>query len=1033
MGAGRTIPAGLAFLLLAATTSAQVAGPDGMAKGMNFIRVSSAFSYSSIPARQSLSRLKDSCSVNWVAIVPVWWMSDTGSSSIFWMLDMSPSDAEVRDVIRQARRRGLKVLLKPEVHCVSGVWSGEHDPHDEAWFHSYRSFLERYAGIAQQEQCALFCIGTALDRSADEQWETAQWRSLIQAAKGLYNGPIVYAADWRTYRSIEFWDELDYVGINAGFPLWNDATPWPEPEYPSVACLARQWKTTWLPEIEAFRRTLADTLKPVLFTEVGYRSVVGASRRPWDRELSGEYSPTEQRNCYMAVLHSLLGRPWFAGWFWTGWTTDPEQGGPGDTSYTPKGKPAETVLRHWNRAIGTHRAATVFYHLLGPNDFYLRAGPTLDSLVADHANWVAISPWWFMADTNAGWDTIAPDPYYSPGDEAMRTAIRLARARGLRVMLAPHVLALQDGTWIWTNQFNPGSLPGNGLRKWFHDYRNFIVHYAAFAEEESCDLLSVGNELNHTTNDPAEVALWRDSVVPAVRAVYSGPLTYNAYWGFLDDRNNGPHEAVDSSFWAVLDFCGINAYFQLYPKEGFPSDTTWNQTPEVEDIARGVSPYNPLAWEQKWLPKLESLYRAIQRPVLFTEVGFGSFDSTAWYTSGQPGFGWSRMSVGCTLDLYSVCFPVDTMTGYAVGAGGTILKTANVGTSWQSIPSGTANDLFAVHFPVRDTGYAVGEQGTILKIVPGSVGVVDWQPPTTVSCFGVHFPGGPQTGFVVGFRESAPAGVGLILKTTDGGGSWSRYSWPPGQEVTDSLRAVHFPSAACGYVVGNNGVILKTTDAGASWRRLDAGPTVDLRGVFFRSPDTGYVVGDSGFFMMTGDGAETWILDRATDRTWPVPFNAVGFPVGDSETTTPVPVYAVGDYGRILRVEELNSDLPLNRFHQRSLPCGIGHLRSVCFPSGRRTGFAVGDKGTILRTRRGGRLTIDFNEQVNCYEATFRAFWGDQLRPEPRPWFYGFYWWYYHVSATPRETEFEEWLSSMTPQQKPAGRVLRGWFAAPFE
>ncbi|MEO0086180.1 MAG: hypothetical protein ABIK37_06060, partial [candidate division WOR-3 bacterium] len=162
-------------------------------------------------------------------------------------------------------------------------------------------------------------------------------------------------------------------------------------------------------------------------------------------------------------------------------------------------------------------------------------------------------------------------------------------------------------------------------------------------------------------------------------------------------------------------------------------------------------------------------------------------------------------------------------------------------------------------------------------------------------------------------------------------------------------------------------------------------------------------------------------------------FNAVYFPVRDTDTTSRAPAYAVGDYGRIMRVQDLSSDLPLYRFHQRSMPSGTGHLRAVCFPNGRQTGFAVGDSGAILRTRRGGRLTIDFNEQATCYEAAFRTFWGDKANPQPRPWFYGFYWWFYRVCPTPREIEFEDWLSCMTPQQKPAREVLRSWFAAPFE
>jgi photosystem II stability/assembly factor-like uncharacterized protein len=41
-----------------------------------------------------------------------------------------------------------------------------------------------------------------------------------------------------------------------------------------------------------------------------------------------------------------------------------------------------------------------------------------------------------------------------------------------------------------------------------------------------------------------------------------------------------------------------------------------------------------------------------------------------------------RTTTGVTVDMHGVCFPVDADTGYAVGSGGTILKTADGGIPW---------------------------------------------------------------------------------------------------------------------------------------------------------------------------------------------------------------------------------------------------------------------------------------------------------------------------------------------------------------
>ncbi len=72
--------------------------------------------------------------------------------------------------------------------------------------------------------------------------------------------------------------------------------------------------------------------------------------------------------------------------------------------------------------------------------------------------------------------------------------------------------------------------------------------------------------------------------------------------------------------------------------------------------------------------------------------------------------------------MQSLSFP-DSLTGYAVGECGTIIKTTNGGLSWIIQSSGTYETLYAVDFTDPDTGYAVGAEGTILKTTNGGS---DW-------------------------------------------------------------------------------------------------------------------------------------------------------------------------------------------------------------------------------------------------------------------------------------------------------------------
>lgn len=74
--------------------------------------------------------------------------------------------------------------------------------------------------------------------------------------------------------------------------------------------------------------------------------------------------------------------------------------------------------------------------------------------------------------------------------------------------------------------------------------------------------------------------------------------------------------------------------------------------------------------------------------------------------------GWQTL-MGPSPALYGMDF-VDASTGWAVGIGGAILKTADGGTTWTAQTSGTTAFLYGVDFVDADVGWAVGTGGTIL-------------------------------------------------------------------------------------------------------------------------------------------------------------------------------------------------------------------------------------------------------------------------------------------------------------------------------
>lgn len=110
--------------------------------------------------------------------------------------------------------------------------------------------------------------------------------------------------------------------------------------------------------------------------------MAGANQAPWNFELSKPYDPTEQRNCYdAAFLVWSQQASWMKGIFWWAWAVNPP--GPNDTDYTPRGKPAEDVLRAWqgpfDSSTAVVSAASYRADSVAPGGIAALFGPSLAS------------------------------------------------------------------------------------------------------------------------------------------------------------------------------------------------------------------------------------------------------------------------------------------------------------------------------------------------------------------------------------------------------------------------------------------------------------------------------------------------------------------------------------------------------------------------------------------------------------------------------------------------------------------------------
>jgi len=314
-------------------------------KGMT-INAWSAEAYNSSDFDQSIANLAN-IGANWVTFTVFWFMNTSDATKMYRRPDLyTASDSSLIHAIQKAHELNIKIALKPMVDVVDGTWRGQIAPSNwTLWFENYHSFINYYVNLAEANNVELFVVGTELKSSQPYE---SEWRQVINETRDIFFRNITYAANWDSYRpsSVKFWDALDYVGVDAYFPLTNSYNP-------TLSQLISAWSyctksgfvgRNWTNELYS---TYTQTGKEIIFTEIGYCSQDGTNTQPWDWNTSLTVDLQEQADCYQAALEVLKDKEWFEGWFWWNWETDPDAGGPTERHYTPQNKSAQNILKQY--------------------------------------------------------------------------------------------------------------------------------------------------------------------------------------------------------------------------------------------------------------------------------------------------------------------------------------------------------------------------------------------------------------------------------------------------------------------------------------------------------------------------------------------------------------------------------------------------------------------------------------------------------------------------------------------------------------
>lgn len=169
----------------------------------------------------------------------------------------TPTQEALRHAIETCHKLGMRVMIKVHVDPRTDEARVNILPSEE-WFDSYEEIILRYVIFSAANDVEIFSIGTELEATTFDAWDH-RWKSIISKVRLIYRGELTYSANWTEYKGVPFWHELDFIGIDAYFPLTEN-------DEPTMEELTGAWEKH-ADEIEKWLKTNDLMDKGVVFTE----------------------------------------------------------------------------------------------------------------------------------------------------------------------------------------------------------------------------------------------------------------------------------------------------------------------------------------------------------------------------------------------------------------------------------------------------------------------------------------------------------------------------------------------------------------------------------------------------------------------------------------------------------------------------------------------------------------------------------------------------------------------------------------------
>lgn len=284
--------------------------------------------------------------------------------------------------------------------------------------------------------------------------------------------------------------------------------------------------------------------------------------------------------------------------------------------------------------------------------------------------------------------------------------------------------------------------------------------------------------------------------------------------------------------------------------------------------------------------------------------------------------------------LNSVSF-ANNLNGWVVGDRGTLARSKDGGQNWIRVTAPPSANFTGIFFHDQRVGWTVGNEEGVGLVMRTDDGGDNWRIAARLKTFelsalhSVWF-ADEKRGWVCGEIQHDGLSQAIILVTDDGG-----YNWNPqyfGVNDSSGIYALKFLNGRRGWAVGQN-VILRTDDGGEHWLEqsyLDK----YFFGVEFVNEHVGWVVGGAGTLLHTTNGGETWVSKQ-------LPTKYKGLWLSSVRFVSSMRGWIAGDNGVILATSDGGDNWELENAGNSNF------LRGLTIAG--ENIFAVGNEGAILR------------------------------------------------------------------------------------